>query len=396
MNAPVQAAQAPRRIPTLDTLSTSQISAIRAIPPHDQAAPQAIEARRPASMFTDPARFAQEQARVFRRAPVPVTLSARLPSPGAALAHDGYGVPLILARGRDGRVRAFLNACRHKGARLIEGCEIHALNKLTCPYHAWTYALDGALIGVPREETFKNLDRASRGLAELHCREWGGFIWVILDREAAPDFGDLVDDLEMDMAALGLPTAHIYGSRTFRLKANWKLVLEPFLEGYHVQRLHAESIGGLYADTPCVVHRLGRHLRQISGKINFDPSMLDLPGENIHKTVTHAYQLFPSTVVVTSPYYISVMIIMPNGVDRSTVDYFMLTPAPADSEKAEDVYARSYALILKVFGTEDFRAAEISQVGLASGALEDVLYGGLESCIPAYYQTLDSYLHDAT
>lgn len=378
------------RLATLDTLSESQIRAIRAIPHHDQATPPAIEASRPATIFTDDARFALEQEKVFRRLPVPVTLSARLAEPGTVLAHDGYGVPLVLTRDKDGQVRAFLNACQHKGSKVVETCEPHKAGRLVCPYHAWTYKLDGQLMGVPRQETFAGLDKSTRPLAQLPCKESGGLVWVILDRHAPADFSSLSDQLAIDFTAMGIPEAHVYGHRQFDLKANWKLVLEPFLEGYHVQRLHAQSIGDMFADVPNVYDRFGRHTRQVSGKVNFTPDLLDQPVKNIHELVTHAYLAFPNTVVVTSPYYISVMIIMPRAAGRSVVDYFMLTRQAPDNPKAESLYARSYELILKVFGTEDFRAAEISQEGLDSGALDTVVYGGLEHAIPDFYETLEA------
>jgi len=378
------------RLATLESLSDSQIRAIRSIPHHDQATPPAIEASRSASIFTDPARYALEQERVFRRLPVVATLSARLPEPGSVLAHDGYGVPLLLTRDKDGQVRAFLNACKHKGSKVVEDCEPHKAGRLVCPYHAWTYKLDGQLMGVPRQETFANLDKSTRGLTQLPCKESGGLIWVQLDRHAPADFSSLSEQVAADFGAMNIPQAHVYGHKRFDLQANWKLVLEPFLEGYHVQRLHAQSIGNMFADVPNVYDRFGRHTRQISGKANFTPDLLDGDIKNIHDIVTHAYLAFPNTVVVTSPYYISVMIIMPRSATRSIVDYFMLTRTPPDNPKAADLYARSYDLILKVFGTEDFRAAEISQEGLNSGALDDVVYGGLERVIPDFYETLEA------
>lgn len=377
---------------TINDLSDSQIAAIRKIPPHNAAKPKAIDARRPASIFLSEERYALEQANVFRKFAVPVTVSALLGQPGSILAHDGYGVPLLLMRDKQGVVRAFLNACMHKGSKLVEDCEPRKAGKVTCPYHAWTFALDGRLVGVPREETIANFDKADRGLAELACREAGGLIWVMLDRNAEPDFSNIDDELIDDFKAFDIPDMHAYGRKTFELEANWKLIQEPFLEGYHVQRLHARSVGPMFADVPNVTSVLGHNIRQISGKVNFTPDCLDIEGENIHKSVTHAYLVFPNTVIVTSPYYISVMFIMPKSAGRSTVDYIMLTRGEADNEKAADVYQRSYEMILNVFGNEDFRAAEISQKGLASGALEDVIYCGLEETIPLYYEILERYL----
>jgi phenylpropionate dioxygenase-like ring-hydroxylating dioxygenase large terminal subunit len=392
MNATVLEKPSKPLLQTLDMLSPSQIAAIRKIPAHDAAPAPSIEARRPASIFTTQARYDREQAKVFRKRAVPVTLSVMLAEPASAIAHDGYGVPLLVTRDRDGQVHAFLNVCQHKGSKLLKDCEPVKGTRLVCPYHAWTFGLDGTLIGVPRQETFVNLDKASRNLKALPTRECGGFIWVMLDKDADPDFSSLVPDLAADMEAFDIPTAHVYGRKTFHLNANWKLVQEPFLEGYHVTRLHAQSIGALYADVPNVVDHLGPHIRQISGKANFTSADLDLPDENVHKTVTHAYLIFPNTVVVTSPYYLSVMIIMPNAVSKTTVDYFMLTRAPADNPKGEALYARSYEMILNVFGNEDYPAAENAQAGLNAGALEEVVYSGLEATILDYYEELERQL----
>jgi hypothetical protein len=105
--------------------------------------------------------------------------------------------------------------------------------------------------------------------------------------------------------------------------------------------------------------------------------------------VTHAYTAFPNCVVVTSQYYTSVMILMPVAPDRTRVDYFMLTPGPATTPKAEEVFARSFKLIIDVFAGEDFRAAEISQSGLNAGVPSEVVYCGLEANIVHYYDALD-------
>lgn len=381
-----------KRIQILSDLSESQIAAIRKIPSHDKAKPKAIEASRPVSNFLSQEHYDLEQQKIFRRFGVPVTVSALLPKLGSALAHDGYGVPLLLTRDKEGKVHAFLNACMHKGSKLIEDCEPHKAGKLTCPYHAWTFALDGRLVGVPREETLKNFDKSKRGLAELACREEGGLIWVMLDRNAEPDFSNLDGQLSSDLEAFDIPRMHVYGRKTFELDANWKLVQEPFLEGYHVQRLHARSVGPMFADVPNVTDVLGLNIRQISGKVAFTPECLDIEGENIHKSVTHAYLVFPNTVIVTSPYYISVMFIMPKAPGKTIVDYMMLTRSAPDNDKAKELYQRSYEMILGVFGGEDFRAAAISQSGLESGALEDLVYCGLEETIPLYYEILERFL----
>ncbi|WP_109807552.1 aromatic ring-hydroxylating oxygenase subunit alpha [Sphingosinithalassobacter portus] len=392
MNVATAARPREKNVPLLASLSTSQQEAIARIPPHaeaDASAP-AIDERRPSNIFIDQARFDLEWEHVFRALPIPVTLSALVAEPGSLIAVESYGVPIIVTRARDGEVRAFLNACTHKGSKLVEDCEPHAASRVTCPYHAWTYGLDGKLIGVPRAETIANFDKGDRPLAQLPCREAGGIVYVGLDRKRDYDFSMVEGQLAEDFEALNIPRAHVYGRKMFDLKANWKLVLEPFLEGYHVQRLHAASVGPMFADSPTITDRLGPHFRQTSGKINFDPAKLD-PNENIHKAVTFAYELMPNAVVITSPYYISVMILAPRGPDRTMVDYMMLTREAPDNPKAEELFAKSYNMVLGVFGGEDFRAAELSQAGLSTGAMDDVLYVGLEDKIPAFYETLESH-----
>jgi phenylpropionate dioxygenase-like ring-hydroxylating dioxygenase large terminal subunit len=382
-----------RRVTRLSDLNANQQAAIRRIPAEADAVVEPLEATRPNAIFTGQARYDAEQSRIFRRFPVPVTLSALLSEPGTVVAHDGYGLPLMIARTKSGEVKAFINACQHKGSKLLEDCEVRKAGRVTCPYHAWTYTTDGKLIGVARNDAFANLDKAQRNLKELPAREWGGVIYVQLDGAPNPDWSQLSSQVAEDFTALGIADSHVYGRKTFDLKANWKTILEPFLEGYHVQRLHAASIGDLFQDAPNIVDLFGANIRQVSGRIGYVPAMLDEDaGQNIHKLVTHAYTAFPNCVVVTSQYYISVMILMPRAADRTIVEYFMLTPGPATTDKAAEVFQRSFDLIIKVFGGEDFRAAEISQAGLAAGVPENTVYCGLEANIVHYYEALEALL----
>ncbi|QNO28411.1 aromatic ring-hydroxylating dioxygenase subunit alpha [Sphingopyxis sp. OPL5] len=381
-----------RKLTTLADLTPSQIEAIRKIPAEKDAVVVPFGATRPNAIFTGQDRYDREQEGIFRRFPVPVTLSALL-EPGSIVANDSYGFPMLVSRTRDGTIKAFVNACQHKGSKIIEDCAVHKQSRMTCPYHAWTYGIDGKLIGVSRSEAFQGLDKNQRGLIELEAREWGGIVYVQLNRDIPADWSNLSQQVADDFDALGIGSAHVYGRKTFDLQANWKVVLEPFLEGYHVQRLHAASIGDRFQDAPNIVDMFGPNIRQVSGRIGYVPEILDEEADgNVHKLVTHAYTTFPNCVVVTSQYYISVMLLMPRGPARTTVEYFMLTPEAASTPKAEEVFARSYELILSVFGGEDFRAAEISQQGLNAGVPEETIYCGLETNIIHYYEAIEALL----
>ena len=390
---------APKKV-TLNDLSPSQIEDIRKIPAHDAGhdpVPMAdwlkpiIKETRPASIFLDKDRFDLEQRSVFRRLPVPLMPSARLPDPGTAIAFDGYGMALLVVRDKDGEIRLFYNACQHKGSKLIEDCEVHKLSRFVCPYHSWTYALNGKLLGTARSELFEDFDKSEYNLPNLPVREHAGIIWGVLDPAINPDWSGMVESFAIDMQHLGVREALLYNTKRFDLAANWKLVLEPFMESYHVTRLHKDSIGDLFKDMPVIVSKLGPHQRKVAGKIQFEPHMIEDREENIHKTVTHAYQLFPNAVLITSPYYISMMVLMPRAPDRTLVDYYMLLPEEPLTDKAKDIAKRSYDLVLDVFGNEDFRAAQTAHEGLASGGLDKLTYGGMESTIPTYYDQLESH-----
>ncbi|MEM5518341.1 aromatic ring-hydroxylating dioxygenase subunit alpha [Henriciella sp. AS95] len=381
---------------SIDELNDSQIQAIKSIPAHEDSVAEKLSARRPASYFLSEDHYQLEQEKIFRRQPVPLAPSSAIPANGSILALDGYGVPVLLTRDKQGVLRAFLNACTHKGALLHEGCGAKKAGSVTCPYHAWTFGLDGAVRGVPREETYADFEKSERPLRELPSLEAGGIIWGILNPDSEGDFSAVNQQISDDFDCLKLPGMHMYGYRRFELEANWKLVMEPFLEGYHVQRLHVKSIGPLgmdmFADVVGVQERFGRDIRQTSGRGDFTPEVINMPDLNIRKYVTHAYNLFPNTVVITSPYYTSVMIIMPRGAGKSSVDYYMLTDSKPDNAKAEELYAKSYEVIQDVFGNEDFKASETCQIGLASGAIPDVIYCGMESAIPLFYEGIDAAL----
>ncbi|MET0985641.1 MAG: aromatic ring-hydroxylating dioxygenase subunit alpha [Steroidobacteraceae bacterium] len=375
-------------------LTSSQWDAICALPAHTDTHIPAEEDQRPAAVYLSDTRFTSELTHLFKKVPVVATTSAYLSEPGTAVALDGYGVPLLVTRDRQGRAHAFINACRHRGSKIVESCEPSKANLMVCPYHAWSYSLEGKLAAIPRHETFPSLKKENLGLVPLATWECGGFIWVGLDHTAQPTLLSGTEQIAADLEAFGLDRMHVYGRRTYDLAANWKLVIEPFLEGYHVQRLHAQSIGNMFADQPSVYAQFGHHMRQTSGKAHFNPELLKADIHNLHKHITHAYLVFPNTVVVTSPYYISVMVLMPRAANRTLVDYYMLVKGKPDTPKAEDLYRRSYELIHAVFGGEDFRAACLQQEALNSGAVSEVHYGGLENMIGPFHRSVESFLPD--
>lgn len=337
----------------------------------------------------------EEQARIFERLPLPVAPSGLLPEDGSFVCRQVYGQDIIITRDRSGRVRAFLNVCMHRGSRIVTDDQTQKKRLLTCPFHAWSYDLEGRLIGVPRQETFDDLEKSNFGLKELQCRELGGIIWLKPTLDADDDFSTIPAELVDDFDALGVPTMHLFATGVHDVASNWKLVMDTFQEGYHVTRLHSETLKGRFEDTIEVVDLIGFHMRRAAGRIGYRRDQLvgkESSLKDLRRLVTFHYTLFPNAVLICSQIYVSFMIFIPTGDKTCRVINYMLTDHPPQTDKDLDRFTRSHAMTDGSTFLEDFAAAEYGQVGISTGALEEFTLGSLERHVWTFHQILDAVM----
>ena len=356
----------------------------------------ADEASLDPAVYLDDERFAREQAQLFRRFPLCLGPADQLREPGSVMARDICGVPVLMTRTRENTVKVLLNVCRHRGARLVvEEGEPCRRQSLVCPYHGWAYRLDGSLAGVPRAEAFPTLDTHLTGLRELPSAVRHGMIWATLDPAAAlPDMASFLDGVDGDLAAAGLGSHRFYRQSTSRRATNWKLIVEAFLEIYHVTRLHSGTIGPFFADSVSVSDPLGPHIRFLAAR-DRTRDIRDLPPErwtlSEHGTLVH--YVFPNTIIIHHPDYLSHLGLFPIGPGETLFVHSMLTPSLPRDDKAEAHWARSFDLIDRgVFAGEDLPICEQIQRGLASGANDRLIVGRLEQNLKRFHASLDQPL----
>ena len=343
-----------------------------------------------ASVYTDADQFEREQAALFSRLPLLLAPSALLPDNNTAVTHDGYGVPLILSRDGNGRVHAMANVCRHRGTRLIESPDVVPAKRIVCPYHAWTYGSDGDLLAIPRADSLPGIDKADRPLLRFPCVESGGFIWFARNEKA--DFS-LVQTLADDMDAFGMSGLHLYQRRIHQVASNWKQVMDAFLESYHVQRLHAETIAQFFTDGIAAADMIGPHQRAVVGRADYLAEVDRDDWTALRRVLTYTYAFFPTSILIVSPDYINLLVVMPQTVGTCLVEDFMLIPEPPQTPEAEDHWRRSWELLDGgTFAAEDFRAAELCQRGIESGLVKTVTVGNLETGIAEFHQRIAAAL----
>src|SRR5581483_729299 len=358
--------------------------------------------RQPAADYTSAEHLERERRALFGGAPLLAALSADIPDAGDYVTLSGAGAPVVVVREDDGRARAMVNTCRHRGARGVAG-RGRARHCLVCPYHSWTYDLSGALTAQPGAgDGFLGVERGDLGLRPLPVVEGHGLIFV--RPPAPPSAGAAANgepiDLDGVLCGLGpeldsykLASYHHVETRTHVQPCNWKFVVDTFLEAYHIFSLHKQSIAPQYFSTGGLFDAYGPHCRYIGVR----RSILDLLGapEETWSMLPHAtihYVFAPNALLVHQLDHFELWRVFPLGVDRCLVHTGIYAPAPAQDERAQRYWRKNLDAVLRVTTEEDFPQCERIQADLAAGAADELIFGRNEPALAHFHRSLAAML----
>lgn len=389
-------------LPLATTVAMADIRAQLAGGPRARAGSDQPNSHVPVDRYFDPAIWRAEQLSLFRSLPLVVAHGSEL-APGQVLAHDSYDLPLLLCRDVSGQVRCFLNVCRHRGMRLVESSpQAQASASVVCPYHGWSFQLDGRLRHMLHAQAFDACAPGERDLAALPCVERHGLIWVLPDATGLLDLDAHLGGLDAELPYLGIDQLRHFRTVEAEYPANWKLIVEAFLESYHIRVLHRNTISPFFADGVTSIMHFGPHMYSLVARRaavawaqatgNAGPSTL----RELCELVTPTQLIFPNTITVFHPDYLSLITTYPTGPETFRWTHRMLIPADKSTPDWTPHWEKTFNLIEKgVFQREDIHCAVGIQRGLKSGANRHLTAGRMEQGVGWFHEQLRRHV-DAT
>ncbi len=340
--------------------------------------------KEPVANYLSQERFESEIA-LLRSLPVVFCLSAMLPDKGSYVARKSAGTPLLVVRGDDGKVRAFINGCRHRGMQVAKnsGCA----RAFVCPYHAWTYGLEGELKHIPRRAGFPGVELKDNGLVEVGATEKGGLVYVNQSGPADASMLEIMPDLFSDEQAY-------FDQSEYTDDANWKLLAETTMEGYHIKALHKKSFYPYGFDNINVVESFGSHTRVVFPFQRIEKLReVDPKGRRMEGMVTSVYQLFPNVAVSILSKHSTVTIFEPISPTRTQILIYRATNKTSAGATTDFEEAKRDADFVKAAGFgEDREAACAIQETLGTKANQHLTFGHFEKAIVHFHQNLAQHL----
>jgi phenylpropionate dioxygenase-like ring-hydroxylating dioxygenase large terminal subunit len=343
-----------------------------------------------AEQYTSAAQLEREIHELFRERPLIAALSPDLPEPGTYLTHDAGEIPLILTRAENGVVHAFVNACRHRGTRVAEGRG--ARKRLTCPFHAWTYDLEGRVCSRPMScGGFDGIGDEFERLNEIPCREVAGMIFVLLEgNDIDRKIAELVGPMRDEVAGYEIARLRYFDGRRTERSCNYKFIMDGFGESYHLKVLHKTTIAPYYEGLAGLTDPFGPVVRNIGVRSSVTNELAKDPAEQrFLRHATVQYMIPPNALLSHQVDHVQFWQIYPVGCDpgRCRVEMHLYWPPPIDEEGGRKAQF-NLDVLWNVTTTEDFPQSDRIHANLASGAIREVVFGRNEPALIHYHKQI--------
>jgi choline monooxygenase len=331
---------------------------------YDAAAPLAQAYTIPAAWYTDPRVAHLELQSVFSRNWQAVGRLAQLEKPGDYITASVANEPIVVVRGRDGKLRAFYNVCRHHAMTVMNEPCGHA-EHMRCPYHGWTYNLEGELRGMTEFEGVKNFERADNGLVPVRVEPWENFVFVNLDPNA-PSLYDFLGSLVKLVKPLGFGQLKFVERRSYIQNCNWKVYVDNFLDGgYHVPHMH-KGLNSVLDYTNYTIENVDRCCVQ-SSPVSVDAKSEARAAATRKGDRAYYFWQYPNFMLNWYEGYLDTNLVLPLGVDRCEVifDFYF-----GDTSEANLPYVRESMGVSELVQQEDIVICDGVQRGLSSRAYQ--------------------------
>lgn len=335
----------------------------------------------------------REKDKLFLGAPIAIGVVNEVPNVGDYRTIETInGMSLLLVRGNDKRIRVFANACRHRNARLVANGESGCKKRFSCPYHAWTYDTEGALVGAPDfERGFSDLDKTKLGLIEFPTRVIDGVIFTHLDPNGNVSENVVPEAMADGFRYLDLEHQVVYKRRDYIVNANWKILSEGGIEAYHFNVAHRNTLAPFFLGNLSTWESWGGlSLRMVLPKKPLLQAR-ELPEEawNLRKMANIIYSVAPTLLFLAQPDNISLIKMTPVGVDKTRIEEVLLVDPPKDGDEWSDeelnMHETNHNLVNRILN-EDWVLGETIQANMQSNAVEKIHFGRFESALIWFHE----------
>jgi phenylpropionate dioxygenase-like ring-hydroxylating dioxygenase large terminal subunit len=348
----------------------------------------ASEMYQPVTAYVDPAQAAAEREALFKRLPLIACLTTELPKAHDFVTVDLAGVPALIVRQADGTVKAFTNVCRHRGSK-VETAERGNRKLFVCPFHAWSYDGAGSLRALPFAQGFCGMDRETRGLNALPVQERHGFVWVV------PSVGSKIDiqahlgaTLDAELTSWGLDGFVYERHQKFDVPVNWKLLIDGFMEDYHLPILHKDTIGPYFQPNLHAFQGHGQHGCMIAARANIT-KLADKAPETVdmRRCTAAVYSLFPASVLVWQNDHFELWTILPDRHDplRSHVTAWLMAPSAEMARAQKELWDKNWKILMGTVEEEDWIASRDIQASIAGGGQSHFVFGRNEPALQHFH-----------